>query len=426
MILTQSLLEEVKAFVLRNELTQVGTIADEPEAETKYALERVVPLVVGSLIELSEQVGGREVLWSMAREAAKTEILSNPHKALYSSKTLPDRGAQLISSLMGKQYEVNVQTIATNARVQTDSIVDLINIVVPVTLGILGEQVTEHGWSSEALTRWLRSQQSPQSGQFGIPTVMGAHDGSTNLGTAPGSTHPAEKTSRWLWIALVAAACLIGYLLGYKPGIEGANVATQPNPYENTPITTVNNKGPWDAVNPAAISANGNYSKANGSYIYDRAGVPVVLKLRGGVRQVIGANSTENKLYQFLINPVNVDTVNQAAGWIGFDRVYFEPNKAVLTAESLWQLSNIATILQTFPKSRVRVGGYTDTSGDSLSNQRLSEMRAKAAQKTLAGMGIPASRVDVRGYGSQYPIASNASPDGRSLNRRISIRVMQK
>jgi len=419
MILTQSLLEEVKNFVLRNELTQVGSIADEPEFETKNALSRVVPLVVSSLIELSEQVSGRDVVWSMAREAAKSEVLSNPHKALYATKSISDRGAKLINSLLGERYEASVQSIASAAGIQPEAVVNLVNIVVPVALGILGEQVAEHHWSSEALSRWMRSQQSQQAGELALPTFV-----VPNTGTAPSrATRSAEAPSRWLWIALVVAACLIGYLLGYQPSSE---VEARYQPVYNLPNASVPD-GPWDAGNPAAIQANGNYSKDNGSYIYDRAGVPVVLKLQGGLRQIIGANSTENKLYQFLADPVKkIDNVNLNKNWITFDRIYFESNKAVLTAESMWQLSNVASILKTFPKAQVQLGGYTDSTGSATLNERLSQARAQAAKATLVKFGVDSTAVEAKGYGSRYNIASNTSEDGRALNRRVSIHVTKK
>nr|WP_281421329.1 OmpA family protein [Hymenobacter profundi] len=121
-----------------------------------------------------------------------------------------------------------------------------------------------------------------------------------------------------------------------------------------------------------------------------------------------------------------VDTLNPLKGWIGFDRIYFESSKATLTNESMWQLSNVASILKTFPKAEVRIGGYTDSSGDPLLNLRLSRDRAQAARATLISMGVDPNNVEAIGYGSLDNIASNDTPDGRSLNRRVSIRVLER
>jgi len=424
MILTQSLLEEVKNFVLRNELMQVGSIADEQENKAQDALERVVPLVVNSLIELSEQVSGREVVWSMAKEAAKSEVLSNPYKALYATKSISSRGAKLINSLLGERYDGAIQSVASATGIKDASAINLLNIVVPVALGIVGEQASEHNWSAESLSQWLRSQQGQHVGPLGMPTlVVPSATSYANQRT----TRSVEKSSRWLWIALVIASCVIGYLLGYQPRSEAGVGYSQAGSVARQASDGTAVDGPWDAGNPAAIAANGNYSTAKGSYIYGQAGVPAVLKLKGGLRQIIGVNSTENKLYQFLANPAaEVDPNDPYKGWITFDRIYFEPNKAILTPESMWQLSNVASILNTFPLSQVQLGGYTDSTGGFVLNEKLSAARALAAKATLVKMGVKEANVDARGYGSRYNIASNTTEDGRALNRRVSIRVTKK
>ncbi|WP_324672835.1 OmpA family protein [Hymenobacter sp. GOD-10R] len=427
MILTQSLLDEVKNFVLRNELMQVGSIADERESAAQNALERVVPLAVNSLIEFSEQASGREVVWSMAREAAKSELLSNPHKTLYATKTISSRGAKLMHSLLGERYGSAIQSIASAADIKAESATNLLNIVVPVVLGILGEQAGEHNWSAESLSKWLRSQQGQHGGPLGMPTLVVPGGAAFNTAyTKQPTTHPAEKTSRWLWIALVVASCVIGYLLGYQPNSEqyaGYPPAGRPTSRSSDAAA----EGPWDAVNPAAIAANGNYSTANGSYVYGQGGVPAVLKLKDGLRQIIGVNSTENKLYQFLSDPIaKVDTLSSGKDWITFDRIYFEPNKAILTPESMWQLSNVASILKTFPVAQVQLGGYTDSTGGFVLNEKLSAARAQAAKATLVKMGVKEANVKARGYGSRYNIASNTTEDGRALNRRVSVRVTKK
>ncbi|MEJ7665192.1 MAG: OmpA family protein [Hymenobacter sp.] len=155
--------------------------------------------------------------------------------------------------------------------------------------------------------------------------------------------------------------------------------------------------------------------------------MPVVLKLKNGLRQVIGAASTESKLYQFLIDPSQeVDLVDPTKDWIGFDRIYFETNKATLTNESLWQLSNVASILKRFPASKIKVGGYTDNSGNPLRNLQLSRERANSTLAALVSMGVTPDRLTAVGFGAIDNIADNATEEGRSLNRRVSMQVTQK
>ena len=178
---------------------------------------------------------------------------------------------------------------------------------------------------------------------------------------------------------------------------------------------------------PAASGdSQGRYDQDRDTYIYD-TGRPITLTLADGTTQKVGANSTENRLYTFLASPqVQVDSVNRTKGWINFDRINFETGKALLTPESALQLGNIASILNTFPRAIVKIGGYTDSTGEALVNYQLSEDRARAAMLTLAGMGVSADRLQAKGYGPKYFVRPNNTPTGRALNRRVSIRVVHK
>ena len=152
-----------------------------------------------------------------------------------------------------------------------------------------------------------------------------------------------------------------------------------------------------------------------------------MLRLADGTIQKVGANSTENRLYTFLATPtIQVDSVNRTKGWINFDWVNFATGKSLLTPESALQLGNSASILATFPRSVIKIGGYTDSTGNALTNFQFSEDCPRAAVRTLAGVGISADRLQAKGYGPKYFVRPNDTPTGRALNRRISIRVLCK
>ena len=171
----------------------------------------------------------------------------------------------------------------------------------------------------------------------------------------------------------------------------------------------------------------GRYDAKTGNYLYD-TGQPTALKLPGGaVITGVGANSTESYLHRFLNNPaVQVDTVDLTRGWFNFDRVFFDAGKATLTAESVNQLRNVATLLRAYPKARIKLGGYTDSTGTYKVNKLLSDARARTAWASLVEIGISPSRVDAHGYGPRYAIASNTREEGRAQNRRLSVKVLQK
>jgi K(+)-stimulated pyrophosphate-energized sodium pump len=90
------------------------------------------------------------------------------------------------------------------------------------------------------------------------------------------------------------------------------------------------------------------------------------------------------------------------------------------------QLKNIAEILKAYPNVNVKLGGYTDNTGNAASNQKLSEDRATSVREELVNLGIDKDRLEAEGYGQEHPVASNDTEEGRAQNRRISIRVTKK
>jgi K(+)-stimulated pyrophosphate-energized sodium pump len=72
---------------------------------------------------------------------------------------------------------------------------------------------------------------------------------------------------------------------------------------------------------------------------------------------------------------------------------------------------------------RVKIGGYTDSTGNPDTNRKLSEDRASSVVAELTRLGISGDRLEAQGYGAEHPIGDNATEEGRAMNRRISIRV---
>lgn len=110
--------------------------------------------------------------------------------------------------------------------------------------------------------------------------------------------------------------------------------------------------------------------------------------------------------------------------WFSFDRLYFETGKSTLTAESQLQLKNIYAILKAYPSVNLKLGGYTDSDGDDVMNQKLSAARANTAKMELQKLGVGAARLTAEGYGESHPICpANDTPECKAQNRRIDVRV---
>lgn len=106
--------------------------------------------------------------------------------------------------------------------------------------------------------------------------------------------------------------------------------------------------------------------------------------------------------------------------------VLFDLNQAELKSSGEKTVARLAEFMSEYENRRVRVEGYTDSTGEASYNQDLSERRAEAVQDALVGMGISRNRVETKGFGEQYPVASNDSSSGRQQNRRVEIVISDK
>jgi outer membrane protein OmpA-like peptidoglycan-associated protein len=99
----------------------------------------------------------------------------------------------------------------------------------------------------------------------------------------------------------------------------------------------------------------------------------------------------------------------------------FESGAALVSSTARTAVAAVAEVLRAHPDRRIYIQGHTDGVGGELQNQRLSELRAEAVRSLLVQDGVEADRLFAVGYGQARPVADNATPRGRALNRRVEI-----
>ena len=100
-------------------------------------------------------------------------------------------------------------------------------------------------------------------------------------------------------------------------------------------------------------------------------------------------------------------------------QIFFAFNRAVIQSQSFGILDTVAQVMRDFPDISIEVQGHTDSRGNDAFNMRLSQQRADAVRQYLIQQGIAESRLSSHGYGETQPIESNATNEGRGLNRRV-------
>ena len=106
------------------------------------------------------------------------------------------------------------------------------------------------------------------------------------------------------------------------------------------------------------------------------------------------------------------------------DGVTFDIDSYMLRPEFQSTLSKIAESLRAYPNSLVDVYGHTDSTGTPMHNQTLSEYRARAVADFLTIQGVSPARIRAQGFAATYPVADNATPEGRARNRRVEIKIV--
>ena len=101
--------------------------------------------------------------------------------------------------------------------------------------------------------------------------------------------------------------------------------------------------------------------------------------------------------------------------------VLFDTGHTELKSSANRTVLKVVQFLQLNPKRVVRIEGYTDNVGDKQENLQLSKDRAQSVADVLTDLGIDDKRIQVQGYGDQFPVSANAAERGRAQNRRVEI-----
>jgi outer membrane protein OmpA-like peptidoglycan-associated protein len=107
--------------------------------------------------------------------------------------------------------------------------------------------------------------------------------------------------------------------------------------------------------------------------------------------------------------------------------VLFDIGKAEFkAADAAPYLDRVAHLLKTKTTHKISIEGHTDNAGSAASNQALSLARATSLQSALSSRGIPADRLNAVGFSFNRPIASNATDEGKKLNRRVELVILDE
>jgi len=149
------------------------------------------------------------------------------------------------------------------------------------------------------------------------------------------------------------------------------------------------------------------------------------VKLANGAEIDAWKAGIEDKLVAFLntdYKALGADSLKKI--WFDFDNLNFKTGSAELTAESQKQIDNLTAVLKAYPTVKLKIGGYTDKTGDEATNKKLSDGRAATVKDALTKAGVGTQVTGAEGYGSAMAkYAADAPEPDRVKDRRVSVSV---
>lgn len=146
-------------------------------------------------------------------------------------------------------------------------------------------------------------------------------------------------------------------------------------------------------------------------------------------RPLIASSAGNKKNEKTMVSAVknsNIKVENTPAGIrLTIQNLQFKADSAELLPGEEKRLDQIATVLKEAGNSQFLVEGHTADTGYEKGEMKLSAERAHAVAEALSKKGIQASRFITKGSGAHKPIADNATPEGKALNRRVEITILE-
>lgn len=203
----------------------------------------------------------------------------------------------------------------------------------------------------------------------------------------------------WKWLILLIVLAIIAYFL-YKSCNDNS---------ENTTVIT-----PANDTLVVEDTVVGEVREQTQLQISDGTELSVY---KGGIEEQLVA-FLESGDYQSMSEDQLKDI------WFDFDHLNFEIGSDQITTDTSVQLDNIAAIMKQYPNAKIKIGGYTDKTGDEELNKKLSTDRAKAVERYLTEKGVGSQIDGAEGYGSEFAkYAIDAPEEERMLDRRVSLSV---
>jgi len=419
-----NILDFLKNNVFPQLLHSVSSSTGESSSKIATALEGVFPVLLASLLKKSSDSNALDNIFNMLQSSSGLKaITAEPadlQNVLGENSEMANLSSQFLNELFGDKVQDATSLLSRFSGVKVSSASTLLLMAAPVLMGVLSKKITDNSLSPASFLSFLKSQKNNIISAVppGLGDVLGIDELNQlgkvviqplkRIGMNEKVENDAVKNKSFLMPLTVLLFLLLAALSTWK--FYTPHVAT----------TELNNS--TDDVSSGMLESAGNITGGtDGSWAH--LGSFFKMSLPNGVELNIPRLGVENKLITAIEDPA---PLTNDMVWFSFDRLNFETNSAMLKTDSQEQLKNIAGILKAYPHVTLKLGGYTDNTGNAEANLKLSQERADSVRNALIAQGVNSAQLQAEGYGQEHPIASNDTVEGREQNRRIDVRIVTK
>ncbi|RQO42378.1 flagellar motor protein MotB [Chryseobacterium sp. KBW03] len=421
-------------------VSQAASQFGESESGISKAIGGLLPAVVGGLANNADKPGVVDAI----TQASSSGILGNLLGGSSSSPII----STLLSSLFGDKVGGLVNSIASFSGVSNTTAGSLLNLVTGATAGTVGKYAADNNLGASGISSLLNDQKgiissllpaglSLASFGLGAENWFGQAKETVSSVTSTAKDNIAEgvATARenvsegareireqfndnnnnnqgggsiWKWLLPLLLLIAAAYFLWKQ--CEKKQTTT-------TTTATSDSATTGSATDTASVTATPAPATAKTDENIDLNGV-MLKGYKGGM---------EDQMITFLKSGGYKNAADDSVlkeKWYDFDHVNFKMGSSTeLEAGSQGQLDNLVAILKAFPEAKIKVGGYTDKTGNEANNLKLSKARAEFIKAAVTKAGVGAQVLEADGYGSKFAkVDAKASDAERAADRKMSVR----
>lgn len=421
-------------------VSQAASQFGESESGISKAIGGLLPAVVGGLANNADKPGVVDAI----TQASSSGILGNLLGGSSSSPII----STLLSSIFGDKVGGLVNSIASFSGVSNTTAGSLLSLVTGATAGTVGKYAADNNLGASGISSLLNDQKgiissllpaglSLASFGLGAENWFGQAKETVSSVTSTAKDNIAEgvATARenvsegareireqfndnnnnnkgggsiWKWLLPLLLLIAAAYFLWKQCEKKQTTTTTTATSDSATTGSTADTASATVTPAPATAKTDENID-LNG----------VMLKgYKGGM---------EDQMITFLKSGGYKNAADDSVlkeKWYDFDHVNFKMGSSTeLEAGSQGQLDNLVAILKAFPEAKIKVGGYTDKTGNEANNLKLSKARAEFIKAAVTKAGVGAQVLEADGYGSKFAkVDAKASDAERAADRKMSVR----